>query len=231
MFSLSVFSQSMTLIRNAVELTNNDTITYDFDSVTIYHHFDDIDIRNNTSNELNGVYVKKVYLNFCQNTANYMCWFVCSEAFVIGPGIIAANSTNTNDFSFHYNPQGQTGGSLIRYVFFRIGNPADSVCINVQFRHYVNVGTNEMFKNYLFTNAYPNPASNNATVNYSYSSEVNKASIVVNDLLGKLVKEIPLSDNQGKVSIITADISNGIYLYSLQLNGTIVNTRKLIVTH
>ncbi len=230
LFSATVFSQSLSIIRNSVIVPNNTTVAFDFDTVTVVHDYEDFDIRNNSNTELQ-VWVKKVYLNVCPGNENSICWGQCSFEFLLGPVSIAANTTISSEFSFHYNPMGQTGGSNIRYVFFVDHNQTDSVCFNVKFRHPYDVGVNEIYKNYLFTNAFPNPASNIATINYSYSSEVNNANIVVADLLGKVVKNIPLSSKQGKVTINTIDITDGIYLYSLQLNGRIVSTRKLIVNH
>lgn len=230
LFSLTAKSQSLSVYRNSVLVPNNDTIAFDFDTTTIYHDFEDFDIQNNTGHPIQ-VWVKKVYLNVCPNTLNNVCWGVCSEDFLIGPNEILANTLNTTDFSFHYNPNHQMGGSIIRYVFFRDGNPDDSVCFNAKFRHPVDVGINENNNNYLYSNVFPNPANNFTTFNYSFSANVSNAKIVLTDLLGKVVLTVPLSNNEGKATIDTKYIANGIYVYSLQLNGKIVNTKKLIINH
>ena len=228
--SLSAFSQSLSVYRNSVLIPNNDTIVFNMDTATIFHDYEDFDIKNNSSHAIQ-VWVRKVYLNVCPNTLNNVCWGICSEDFLIGPNEILANTLNTTDFSFHYNPNHQIGSSLIRYVFFRDGSPDDSVCFNIKFRHLNDVGINEINNNYLFSNVYPNPASNFATFNYSFSANMNHANIVVADLLGKEILSIPLSNNEGKATINTKNIANGIYIYSLQLNGRNVNTKKLIINH
>jgi hypothetical protein len=234
LLSLSVFSQSLSLKKRYTNtpIANDETITvrYSLDS-NVQHVWDSLIVSNVTGHPLN-VMVKKTLISVVDGTVNSMCWGMCVEPFVFVAGPVEMPGiTDTVIFSSDYYIENKTGISIIRYTFYSESNPTDSICFKIKYIHPPDAGINEMYKNYLFTNAYPNPVNNVTSINYSYSLDVNKASIVVNDLLGKVVKEIPLSAKQGKVSISTVDIANGIYLYSLQLNGKTVNTRKLIVNH
>jgi hypothetical protein len=230
LFSVTAFAQSLSLSNSSGNITNDQLFRNDFDTTTLYHDYDDFNVKNNTGLKIQ-VMVKKVYLEMCPDTKNFMCWGLCTEDFIAGPLEIPANGTNTDDFSCHYDPRGKTGTSLVRYVFYKEGSPQDSVCFRMRYNHPFDVGIKEINNNYTFSNAFPNPASNLFTVNYSYSSEVTDAAIVVADLMGKVVRNIPLNNNQGKITINTTDMANGIYIYSLRLNGRIVNTKKLVVNH
>jgi hypothetical protein len=79
--------------------------------------------------------------------------------------------------------------------------------------------------------AYPNPYSINTTISYDFSSikSFNKSSIIVYDMLGRVVKTIDLNNNKGTVNMNRANLASGIYLYSLVVDGSRVKTQKLDV--
>ena len=138
--------------------------------------------------------------------------------------------TNTLDFSGHYACQDSVGVSTVRYVFFDQDNTSDSVCVNVKYDTRPLGIDNTLNKNNYTLNAYPNPADNSVTFVYNLAQETS-ASVVVRNVLGSLVKKIDLADYQGKISLTTTDLDNGIYFYSLVENGLSVGTRKLVVKH
>lgn len=80
-------------------------------------------------------------------------------------------------------------------------------------------------------NAYPNPASNNATISYTLNKSGN-VRIVVTDIMGREVMNM----NQGSqvaggtytVNMNTANLSNGTYFYTLSVNGE-RQTKKLVI--
>ncbi len=230
LFSTTVFAQTITLSNNSGPLTNDTMLVVNFDTTSTSHDFNDVIVNNTTAHPIS-VMLKKVYIQMVPGVVNGMCWGgLCTPGFEIGPGEIPASGSST-EFHYDYNPAGQTGISIIRYVFWVDGTPSDSVSIRIKYKHPENVGIKEINENYLFTNAYPNPANNLTTINYNFSSDITNASIVIYDLLGKKVKSELLSNSQGKVTINTNDLNNGIYLYSLVLNGRSVSTRKLVINH
>jgi len=235
LFSFTSFSQSLTLKKNFTNtpIANDDTITLRYPlSSGIFNAWDSL-IVGNISNKTIPVMVKKTYRKIAPGIIHTMCWDVCVDSltFVAGPLFLLGNN-DTLGFTSDYDVQNVTGISIIRFTFYLQNNPTDSICFNIKYIHPENyIGINEINNNYLFSNVYPNPASNFATFNYSFSANVNHANIVVADLLGKEILSIPLSNNEGKATINTKNIANGIYVYSLQLNGRNVNTKKLIINH
>jgi hypothetical protein len=79
--------------------------------------------------------------------------------------------------------------------------------------------------------AYPNPASEMVTVKYGINTTAN-VSLVITDITGKVVASNDYGvQNQGNysVKIDTENMSNGVYFYTLNVNG-VTSTEKLTIT-
>ena len=81
-------------------------------------------------------------------------------------------------------------------------------------------------------NAYPNPATDNATISYSLNKSGN-VSIVITDLMGRVVMNMEEGNqNAGvnyTVNVNTANLANGTYFYTLNVNGE-KQTKKFVVS-
>ncbi len=179
------------------------------------------------------VKVKKVERSLINGTLNYFCWGLCYATTVYvspDPVNIPAGTTNNTDFSGHYSPLDSIGFSIIRYVFFDQNNPADTVCVNVQYDTRQLGIDNTLLKNKNSISAYPNPADNFTSFVYNLAQGTS-ASVLIRNILGSVVKEINLNNPEGKITINTNDLNDGIYFYSLIENGLSKSTRKLIVKH
>jgi hypothetical protein len=224
------YAQSISLADSSGPIANNSIITrpgHANDSEIVSYLF----VKNNTSSTL-GVKVKKVEISLITGTVNSFCWGVCfpPNIFVSAdPVNINAHATDSADFSGHYNPQGFVGISTVRYVFFNAANPTDTVCVNISYNGQpVGIPT-QTIKNTL-SGAYPNPANNTVNFEYSLNTE-NTASVVIRNLLGTVVKKSDLSNTETRLSVFTGDLPEGIYFYSLEVDGKTLTTRKLIVKH
>ena len=49
--------------------------------------------------------------------------------------------------------------------------------------------------------------------------------------IGGLVKEVAITQKQGTAIITTSNLANGVYFYTLQVDGRSIETKKLIVRH
>jgi hypothetical protein len=114
-------------------------------------------------------------------------------------------------------------------VFFIESNPSDSVCVNVTY-NALPVGINNQTARNILSGAFPNPANNTVNFEYSLNTE-NAGSVVIRNLVGSVVKKSTLTSVEGKLSVFTGDLPEGIYFYSLDLDGKTMTTRKLIVSH
>jgi hypothetical protein len=69
-------------------------------------------------------------------------------------------------------------------------------------------------------------------VNFEYSlNSGNDGSVVIRNLPGIVVKRAVLKSTESKMSIFTGDLPEGIYFYSLDINGKSMSTRKLVIMH
>lgn len=223
------YSQSLSLADSAGPIANNSHILrqgHNLDDEILCHVF----VRNNTANAMN-VIVKKVAIDTLPGTLNSFCWGLCfpPNVYMSPPFNLNGNTTDSVNFSGHYNPLTFAGTSIIRYVFYVQGNPSDSVCVNVSYDALYDGISNPAPRNML-SGAYPNPANN--MVNFDYSLNTgNNGTVILRNLVGSVVRESVLTGAAGKISVLTGDLPEGIYFYSLNVDGKAITTKKLIVRH
>lgn len=76
----------------------------------------------------------------------------------------------------------------------------------------------------------PNPTSGNTTIKYTYPGTVGHAYLTVTDLTGKQVKRVDLKANGGNsVNLSLEGATAGTYVYSLELDGRVVESKKLML--
>lgn len=178
------------------------------------------------------VKVKKVEVSLVDGSLNYFCWGLCyaSNVYVSPYAVdIPSGATDNTSFSGHYSPNTTVGASTIRYVFFDQDTPTDTVCVNVYYDTFP-AGIDNTIKNNSKINAFPNPADNFTNFDYQYLLGIS-ASVKIRNILGSVVKEINLKDKEGKTTVATNELRDGIYFYSLIENGVSVSTKKLVVKH
>ena len=78
---------------------------------------------------------------------------------------------------------------------------------------------------------YPNPSNGETVVDYYIPESTKTAEFQVSDLSGKVLKKININSfGIGKVNLISNDLPQGSYQYSLILDGAIVSTKKMIIS-
>lgn len=76
---------------------------------------------------------------------------------------------------------------------------------------------------------FPNPFSAQAVVQYSLPSGSQNAQLVVYDMLGQQRGAYRLSNTYGEISISAGNLTTGVYLYSLLVDGKSTLTKKMVV--
>ena len=84
-------------------------------------------------------------------------------------------------------------------------------------------------KNKLYQNT-PNPFKEQTTIRFSLADDVNDATICIFDMAGKTIKKIPVSSGMESVSFGGYELGEGMFLYSLIVNGQEIDTKKMIIT-
>lgn len=76
---------------------------------------------------------------------------------------------------------------------------------------------------------YPNPVSTSASIDYSLTDRAGDASISIHNILGDQVMELDLDRSESSLKLPVDQFTNGIYFYTLHLNGTGVTTKKFVI--
>ena len=76
----------------------------------------------------------------------------------------------------------------------------------------------------------PNPASSSTTIRYSLPPTAKTAQILLLNLQGTLLKKYPVAPNQNSLTVSLDGIGEGIYLYTLVVDGKEMYTRRMIVS-
>ncbi len=92
-----------------------------------------------------------------------------------------------------------------------------------------NLTGNQTSGNFVLEQNIPNPFSGQTSVKFKLPAGSNQAEIAVFDLNGRLIKSYPVSQNAGEVIIQSSEIGQGLFLYSLIINGAEILTKKMIV--
>lgn len=75
----------------------------------------------------------------------------------------------------------------------------------------------------------PNPFAEQTSINYYLPENVKRAQILFFEQSGKIIKTVDLTEKgKGVLNVFANDLSNGIYTYSLIVDGQTVETKKMV---
>ncbi|MGB3074304.1 MAG: T9SS type A sorting domain-containing protein, partial [Chitinophagales bacterium] len=77
----------------------------------------------------------------------------------------------------------------------------------------------------------PNPFSQNATISFSLPEDVTDAQLLITDLSGKVLKSYSLHSGATQQVINGNELMAGSYLYSISVNGKVIDSKQMVVTH
>lgn len=83
--------------------------------------------------------------------------------------------------------------------------------------------------NVLYQNT-PNPFKEQTTVRFSLADDAQSASICIFDMTGKMLKNLPISKGDTSVSVNGWELGEGMFLYTLIVNGKEIDTKRMIIT-
>ena len=228
----SVCAQSFILEWNDEPYYDSDTIHFAIGSYPVTEMAFSPIINNNTNNGIN-VKVIRDELLMLEGTNSYFCWDTCNPVSVDTSAnsmfVPAGSSGIEGDFVGYYETNGEIGISLIEYKYYNKDNPEEYIAVIVKFDTNPTSIDNNILNNIWVSEIYPNPSTDNVSVNYELPSEVKTASVKIVNLLGSVVMEehIEIGNNSMRMNI--SNLDGGIYFYSLLINGEIYSTKKLIV--
>ena len=113
-----------------------------------------------------------------------------------------------------------------------VGSNANFVTMKYSQPIGLNPVTNEIPKEFKLFQNYPNPFNPSTTINYHVSQNNSLIELTVYDLTGKEIRK--LVDKKQSIGIYqinfsAENLSSGIYFYKLNINGKILDTKKMIL--
>lgn len=84
-------------------------------------------------------------------------------------------------------------------------------------------------KNFLYQSSQES-YKENTIIRFKVAENIQSASVNIYDLRGKMLKEFPVSSGNGSISVSGYDIGEGMFLYSLIVDGQEIDTKKMIIT-
>ncbi len=178
------------------------------------------------------VKVRRITVDTVPGTENYFCWEQCyNPATDESPtSMNIAPGNRIDQFYADYKPHGIAGTSTLIYCFFDENNEADSVCVTVRFTASP-VGVQDVFMGDEsgISASYPNPAIDRVSINYALKLGWNRAEIVLYSMLGSPVKKLFLTEDQGTLKLDVSTLPEGMYFYTLVVDGMEAGTRKMLI--
>ena len=83
--------------------------------------------------------------------------------------------------------------------------------------------------NVLYQNT-PNPFKEQTTIRFSLADDARDASICIFDMTGKMLKKSPISLGETSVTVNGWELGEGMFLYTLLVNGREIDTKRMIIT-
>lgn len=96
-------------------------------------------------------------------------------------------------------------------------------------RGTTGVDGSSISQNKLYQNT-PNPFKETTTIHFTLADDARDAYICIFDMAGKPVKKLPVSAGMDSVSFRGYEIGEGMFLYSLVVNGQEIDTKRMIIT-
>ena len=76
----------------------------------------------------------------------------------------------------------------------------------------------------------PNPFKEKTVIRFRLADDAQNAAICIYDLTGKQLKKLPISSGETSVSVNGWELGEGMFLYTLLVNGQEIDTKRMIIT-
>jgi len=83
--------------------------------------------------------------------------------------------------------------------------------------------------NVLYQNT-PNPFKEQTTIRFTLADDARDASVCIFDMTGKMLRKLPVSPGETSVTIGGWELGEGMFLYTLIVNGREIDTKRMIIT-
>ncbi len=224
-FSLTSKGQSISVVYQSPDTVQGEN----FEDITSYIHF------RNIAGNANNYLAEQIKLDLVTGHDAYFCWGVdCYPTSVLVATDTVDLMPNQIDSTFigYLTPYALgpavDGISTMKYRIWNITDTADKfekiivyVAGNVSSLSHSKINGGDVY-------VYPNPASTSLKLVYG-DVEAESGRVIIRNVLGSSVmsKDIDLKSNMTELDL--TDLPNGIYLYTLEIEGSAAVTKKFTV--
>jgi len=187
----------------------------------------------NVSGSSKTVKCRRTIIHQDAGNISYFCWGpqCYNDSTYVSPNPVAiAGGDSAYSFIGHCGDATLPGVNTVMYTFYTVGDTTDSASFIARY-YFGPAGINELSAMGKLFNASPNPAIDNSTILYSLSNNVHSAQLIITNILGSKIAEYPLDTRNNTYLLYTKNLSNGVYFYSLEADGKMISTKKLLVSH
>ena len=191
------------------------------------NHSIDVEIQNTGATSLT-VIVQRMSTSLTPGHETYFCWFECYDPSVyLSPApITLAPGESTINFHAYVTPATIQGQDTVTYAFYDQNGNSDTLYLTLTY-DFIHDGINENSFSKSSLNVFVNENKTEA-INYSCSSVTN-SKIQISNILGKVVKEIRLSDKTAVLKVPVNELNQGIYFCNLLVDEKFVASKKFLI--
>ncbi len=199
-----------------------------------YEDIDAVIYFQNTGNTTNTYFAEKIEVAMHPDHDAFFCWsiacypafvFMSTDSVVLDPGEV--DTTLKGSVQPYVSGAGVDGISVVKYRIFNGDDPTDEYEKTWVYsaQTMVSLDPSDIEKNVL---TYPNPARSELNIVHGdlYGK---RAEIVIRNVLGSKVLSQPMGIEAELLPIDIQKLNNGIYLYSIVIDGNPVLTKKFTV--
>jgi len=238
-FASFTFGQSLRIFDLGVDVTNDTVIV---PIVAGSAMVNDLEIHNTSAVGVNfkvGRIITPIdscaNVYFCTGTLCYspqtaLVWYPTGASQLIAASSVLPNGPGTYGIAAHYDACPTVCQDFfVKYQLYNtLVGSSDTAVVTIKYV-CTPAGLNENSQE-AFLTAFPNPANSFVNINYEVKDAYKSGKIILYDMLGKEVRAISISDQQGLTRLSLSDLMTGIYFYSIVLDNKVVATKKLIVS-
>lgn len=186
----------------------------------------------NTSGAELALLMERTGSNLAPSHKTNFCWsaFCYAPTVALSPDTVFIQPGETDTtFKATLVTLFQPGISNVSYRVFNALNPSDEKAFTVHYEIVTALSTDKLLDgDRTVSEIYPNPTTGSARLDFELESG-DQAYLNIFNVLGSKVMSQKLDPFSTSLTIQKGDLKPGIYLYSVDINGKISSSKKLIV--
>ena len=214
---------------NGTPYTNGQTINIDItheDLTAFDEYVVKITIKNTSTEDLNMRTIRE-NIAIAVGMFAYVCFGVCDETGEMLAMDCPIFEGGQDSFDLHLAPRGKFGLCQFK-VDFMVPDESMTLYININVQE---LGVGVYDKKNASLSAFPNPTVAHSLLNVAYTlaDRSHNNRLVVRNIVGGEVMNLPLNPNQNSITIDISSLVAGVYFYAIEDKKQIVIAKKLIV--